>query len=56
MIKPIIYHSIEEKEALEKKLTADIPKEKRLRASWALMNIFSRQKTKGQAAKPEKGE
>ncbi len=51
MIKPIIYHSFEEKEVLEKKLMAVIPNEKRLRASKALMNIFSRQKKKGLASK-----
>ncbi len=51
MIKPIIHHTIEEKEALEKKLMAVIPNEKRLRASKALMNIFSHQKKKGLASK-----
>jgi hypothetical protein len=40
MIKPILYHSFEEKELLEKKLMATIPHEKRLSASQALMDIF----------------
>lgn len=40
MIKPIVYHSFEEKEVLEKKLLADIPVEKRLSVSKALMSIF----------------
>jgi len=40
MIKPIVYHSFEEKEALERKLLAEIPVRKRLSISKALMNIF----------------
>jgi len=40
MIKPIVYHSIEEKEALEEKLMAAIPVEKRKSAATELMNIF----------------
>ena len=40
MIKPIVYHSFEEKEILAKKLIADIPVEKRLSVSKALMDIF----------------
>jgi hypothetical protein len=43
MIKAIVYHNIEEKEALERKLMAGIPDKKRASASKALMNIFSRQ-------------
>lgn len=43
MIKPIVYHNIEEKEALERKLMATIPSNKRASASKALMNLFSRQ-------------
>lgn len=46
MIKPIVYHNIEEKEALERKLMAAIPAKKRASASKALMNIFSRQEKK----------
>jgi len=42
MIKPIVYHNIEEKEALEKELMAAVPDKKRASASKALMNIFSR--------------
>jgi len=45
MIKPIVYHNIEEKNALEKELMAAIPNEKRVSASKALMNIFARQKS-----------
>jgi hypothetical protein len=41
MIKPIVYHNFEEKEALEKQLMAAIPDKKRASASKALMNIFS---------------
>jgi len=41
MIKPIVYHNIEEKELLEKELMAAIPDKKRASASKALMNIFS---------------
>jgi predicted GTPase len=40
MIKPIIYHSYSEKEALEKALIASIPSEKRIAVSQALMDIF----------------
>ena len=46
MIKPIVYHNFEEKELLEKKLMAIIPKAKRLSASEALMNIFYTSKKK----------
>jgi hypothetical protein len=42
MIKPIVYHSIQEKEALEKELMAAIPRKQRVSASKALMSIFSR--------------
>jgi len=47
MIKAIVYHKIEEKEALEKELVAAVPEKKRASASKALMNIFfhSRQKS-----------
>ncbi len=41
MIKAIVYHKIEEKEALEKELMAAVPEKKRASASKALMNIFS---------------
>jgi hypothetical protein len=40
MIKPIVYHSFEEKEMLEKKLMANIPLRKRRAVSLALMGIF----------------
>jgi hypothetical protein len=43
MIKPIVYHNVEEKELLEKELMAAIPDKKRASAAKALMNIFSRQ-------------
>jgi hypothetical protein len=43
MIKPIVYHNIEEKELLEKELMPAIPDKKRASAAKALMNIFSRQ-------------
>ena len=42
MIKPIIYHSFEEKEQLEKVLMAKIPAQKRKAVAKALMEIFSR--------------
>ena len=42
MIKPIVYHSFEEKEILTKKLMADIPIGRRLSISRALMKIFYR--------------
>lgn len=40
MIKPIVYHSFEEREILERELIAKIPEEKRLATSKALMDIF----------------
>lgn len=40
MIKPIIYHSFEEKEVLERELNANIPFKKRLYMSKTLMDIF----------------
>ena len=40
MIKPIVYHSFEEKEKLEKELMAQIPYEKRKSAAKVLMSIF----------------
>jgi hypothetical protein len=43
MIKPIIYHNIEEKEALERKLMSAIPYEERVSNSKALMDIFAPQ-------------
>jgi len=46
MIKPIIYHTIEEKKVLERKLMATIPPEKRAVSAKALMDIFYR-KPKG---------
>jgi hypothetical protein len=46
MIKPILYHNFEEKKLLERKLMAIIPKDKRLSASEALMNIFHKSKKK----------
>ncbi len=51
MIKPIVYHNFEEKEALEKELMAAIPEKKRASASKALMDIFSRPEKKGSAKK-----
>lgn len=42
MIKPIVYHSFEEKEALERELMASVPSKKRASASKALMSVFSR--------------
>ena len=46
MIKPILYHNFDEKELLEKKLMAVIPKDKRQSASEALMKIFYTSKKK----------
>jgi hypothetical protein len=40
MIKPIIYHSFEEKEKIEKELRAQIPIEKRKGVAKELMSIF----------------
>lgn len=40
MIKPIIYHSFEEKEKLEKELMSQIPYEKRKAVAKELMTIF----------------
>jgi hypothetical protein len=40
MIKPIVYHSFEEKEVLERELNASIPFKKRLHMSKTLMDIF----------------
>ncbi|MBL0743493.1 hypothetical protein [Chryseolinea lacunae] len=51
LIKPIVYHSIEEKEALEKALMASIPEEKRASASKALMDIFARPEEKRSVTK-----
>ncbi|SKC45769.1 hypothetical protein SAMN05660236_0698 [Ohtaekwangia koreensis] len=51
MIKAIVYHRIEEKEALERELMAAVPKKKREAASKALMNIFSHSEKKGSAKK-----
>jgi hypothetical protein len=51
MIKPIVYHSIEEKEALERALIASIPNSKKVSTSKALMTIFSRQREKLLASK-----
>jgi hypothetical protein len=51
MIKPIVYHNFEEKEALEKELMAAIPEKKRASASKALMDIFSRPEKKGPSKK-----
>lgn len=42
MIKPIVYHSFEEREILEKEINAKVPVEKRLAISKALMGIFYR--------------
>lgn len=44
MIKAIVYHRIEEKEALERELKAAIPKKRYVAVSKALMNIFSNSK------------
>jgi len=51
MIKPILYHNFEEKELLERKLMAIIPKDKRLSVSEALMNIFYKSKKKKTTSK-----
>lgn len=54
MIKPIVYHSFEEKEALERELMPRIPLKRRRLISKALMDIFynaSRKKAKPQAKK-----
>jgi hypothetical protein len=40
MIKPIIYHSFEENEKIEKDLMAQIPYEKRKAVAKELMSIF----------------
>jgi len=40
MIKPIVYHSFQEKELLEKKLMNDMPLRKRQSVSKALISIF----------------
>lgn len=40
MIKPIIYHSFEEKEQIEKDLLATMPEEKRKAMAVSLMSIF----------------
>ena len=40
MIKPIVYHSFEEKEILERELNASIPFKKRVHMSKTLMDIF----------------
>ncbi len=40
MIKPILYHSFEEKAILERQLLADVPQEKRMADAKALMDIF----------------
>lgn len=42
MYKAYVYHSFEEKEALEKELLAKIPFKKRKALSKALMNFFYR--------------
>jgi len=41
MIKPILYHSFEEKEVLERDLMLRIPLEKRKSVSQALAAVFS---------------
>jgi hypothetical protein len=60
MIKPIIYHSFEEKELLERQLLAGVSKKKRLADAKALMDVFyatrevplkDRKKSKKQHAK-----
>ena len=43
MIKPIVYHSFEEKEALELRLMSEIPYKVRLAKSKALMELFASQ-------------
>jgi hypothetical protein len=50
MIKPIVYHSFEEKEILEKKLLADMPLKRRQAVSAALMSIFFFSKKKMNAS------
>lgn len=40
MIKPIIYHSYSEKQAIDEAVIAKVPAEKRLAVSQALMDIF----------------
>ena len=40
MIKPIVYHSFEEKELLEQQLLAGVSKKKRLADAKALMDVF----------------
>jgi hypothetical protein len=42
MIKPIVYHNIEDKNVLGKELMATIPDKKLASASKSLINIFSR--------------
>jgi hypothetical protein len=54
MIKPIVYHSFEEKEKLEKELMAQIPYEKRKAVAKELMTIFynaSREKSSANSSK-----
>ena len=46
-IKPILYHSFEEKKKLESKLFQSMPKEKRERLSKELMSIFNTKQSKG---------
>lgn len=41
MIKPILYHSFEEKESLEREIMASIPTEKKESVAKTLVNIFS---------------
>jgi hypothetical protein len=54
MIKPIVYRNIEEKAALESKLMAAIPDERREAASRALMDIFSSAEKKSPVSKSRK--
>jgi hypothetical protein len=51
MIKPIVYHNIEEKELLEKEMMASVPEKKREKVSRALMKIFYRPSKKVAKAK-----
>ena len=54
MIKPIVYHSFEEREILEREINAKIPVEKRLAISKALMDIFYRATRKPQVSRDNK--
>jgi hypothetical protein len=56
MIKPIIYHSYSEKQAIAEVVIANVPAEKRLAISQALMDIFheSFKNRTGKASKIQK--